>query len=326
MPLRRLLPLVLLGIAPLNAVAQSAPLAPETRRAVVDSLARSLADTYVFATLGRQMAAELRRRLSSGAYDSLTPEGLAHQLNGDLAALAHDGHLRVRYFGPQSAASQGATPALDDWATWLRSINFGFERVEILPGNIGLMEIRGFLLPEEARQAALAAMNKLAGVDALIVDLRRNGGGEPSLVALVSSFLFPRGQKVHLNDLHWRAGNRVEQFFTDPDLDAPRFTGPVYVLTSRRTFSAAEEFTYNLKQLKRATQVGETTGGGANPGSGLLLGSGYEVFVPTGRAVNPISHDNWEGRGAVPEVPTPADSALAVATRLAKAAINRARS
>ena len=206
------------------------------------------------------------------------------------------------------------------------TINYGFERVEILPGNVGLIELGGCLEPELVRNAALAAMRKLGKVDALIVDLRRNGGGEPGTVALVSTFLFPRRERVHLNDLHWREGNRIDQFFTDPDLDVPRISGPVYVLTSRRTFSAAEEFTYNLKQLKRATQVGETTGGGANPGRGIELYPGFSLFLPTGRAVNPITHDNWEGKGVVPEVPTQAEDALSTALRMALAALGRASS
>lgn len=318
---RRLIPLVLL-LAPLNVAAQSTPVSPEVRRAVVDSLAQNLIAGYVFPELALKMAGDLRARLGQGEYDSLDSDNLARRLTRDLYAIAHDGHLRVLSRRVDGSAGGGGVAA--DREAWLRSINYGFERVEILPGNVGLVEIRGFLDVGQAREAALEVMRKLAKVDALIVDLRRNGGGEPETVALVSTFLFPRGQRVHLNDLHWRAGDRIEEFYTDPDLDVARFSGPVYVLTSRRTFSAAEEFTYNLKQLKRATQVGETTGGGANPGDFVSLVPGFVVFVPTGRAVNPISHDNWEGKGVVPEVATPADSALDVARRLAQSALGRA--
>jgi C-terminal processing protease CtpA/Prc len=159
----------------------------------------------------------------------------------------------------------------------------------------------------------MAALRFLSGSDAIIIDLRQNGGGEPEMVALITSMLFPKGQKVHLNDLVWRAGNKVEQYWTTPDLDLPRITGEVYVLTSSRTFSAAEEFTYNLKQLKRATQVGETTGGGANPGEGVILAPHFGVFLPTGHARNPITGDNWEGKGCVPEIAVSADQAFKTA-------------
>jgi C-terminal processing protease CtpA/Prc len=116
-----------------------------------------------------------------------------------------------------------------------------------LPGNIGLIELRGFASAEWAGEAIAAAMTLVAHTDALVFDLRRNGGGDPATVALVSSYLF--GERTHLNDLHWREGNRVEQFWTQDWVPGARFGGskPVYVLTSSRTFSGAEEFSYNLK-------------------------------------------------------------------------------
>ncbi len=84
----------------------------------------------------------------------------------------------------------------------------------------------------------------------------------------------------------------------------------MYVLTSNRTFSAAEEFSYNLKNLERATLVGETTGGGAHPGGPLIATDRYQVWVPTGRAINPITNTNWEGTGVSPHVAVPQAEAL----------------
>ncbi|HWA58588.1 MAG TPA: S41 family peptidase [Gemmatimonadales bacterium] len=304
-----------------TAAAQSPALDDTARRAMVDSLARALVARYVFPEVGERLAAELRKRTQDGEYDQLTPSDLASRITGDLYAIAHDGHLRVLRRPEGGVLPGGGDPAAQ--AAFARSVNYGIARVEVLPGNVGLLELRGFLPVGSVREALLDAMRKLGKVDALIIDLRRNGGGEPETVALLSSMLFPRGQRVHLNDLHWREGNRVDHYYTDPDLDVPRISGPVYVLTSRRTFSAAEEFTYNLKQLKRATQVGETSGGGANPGEGVPLPAGFDVFLPTGRAENPISHDNWEGKGCVPEVPTSAEDALATAHRLALEKLGR---
>jgi C-terminal processing protease CtpA/Prc len=157
-------------------------------------------------------------------------------------------------------------------------------------------------------------MNFLANTDALIVDLRRNGGGDPAMVALISSYLFA-GETVHLNDLYWREGDSTRQWWTLPYVPGRRFGDkkPVYVLTAKRTFSAAEEFTYNLKNLKRATIVGETTGGGAHPGGGRRINNHFGVWVPTGRAINPYSKTNWEGTGVTPDIDVPADHALKVA-------------
>lgn len=288
-----------------------------TRRAVVDTLARTLEQSYAFPDIGNRMAADLRAGLGRGEFDRLTTgEAFARGLTERVQGVSRDKHLRVRWTDgtqPGPMHDEASSEARARMEAYLRRTNYGFERVERLPGNVGYLDLRGFVDPDQGRATALAALRFLGNVDALIVDLRRNGGGDPAMVALISSVLFPRGQRVHLNDLHWREGNRVDEFYTDPDLDLPRITGEVYVLTSGNTFSAAEEFTYNLKQLKRATQVGETTGGGANPGQGVRLGRNFAAFIPTGHAVNPISKDNWEGKGAVPEIAVPAKDALRTA-------------
>jgi C-terminal processing protease CtpA/Prc len=156
-------------------------------------------------------------------------------------------------------------------------------------------------------------MGFVANSDAIIFDLRRNGGGDPAMVALISSYLF--GDKpVHLNDLYWRKGDRTDEFWTDPKAAAFKLENkPIYVLTSSRTFSGAEEFSYNLKNLKRAVIVGETTGGGAHPGSGQRLSEHFQVFVPSGRAISPITKTNWEGTGVEPDVKVPKEQALITA-------------
>ncbi len=188
------------------------------------------------------------------------------------------------------------------------------QTVERLDGNIGYVELRAFFPAEApgAGDAAAAAMRLLAHTGALIIDLRRNHGGDPSMVALLSSYLF--SESVHLNSLYWRANDFTQQFWTFPYVPGPRFVDkPVYVLTSGETFSGAEEFTYNLKNLKRATIVGETTGGGAHPGDDFPITPHFGVWVPTGRAVNPITGTNWEGTGVAPDIRVPADEALDVA-------------
>jgi C-terminal processing protease CtpA/Prc len=188
-----------------------------------------------------------------------------------------------------------------------------------MAGDIAYIEILSFAArPREVRDETARIMGAAADARALIIDLRGNGGGSPFTVALVSSYLFGP-VPVHLNSLYNRPENRTDDFFTDPGVPGRKFgpDKPIYVLTSSRTFSGAEEFAYNLQTRKRATIVGETTGGGANPGNGVPLPYGLTLFVPTGRAINPITKTNWEGVGVKPDVAVPASDALEAARRLA---------
>src|SRR5262249_37311884 len=174
-----------------------------------------------------------------------------------------------------------------------------------------------------AGETAAAAMSFLANTDALIIDVRKNGGGSPGMVALVCSYLFD-GRPRHLNSLAWRksGGEEVQQWWRLPYVPGKRYIDKdVYVLTSKRTFSAAEEFTYNLQTQKRATIVGEATGGGAHPGGPQPINDHFAVWIPSGRAVNPITKTNWEGTGVKPDIEVPADQALKTAhlTALKKA-------
>ena len=120
---------------------------------------------------------------------------------------------------------------------------------------------------------------------------------------------------MHLNDFYVRETDSKREFFTSADVAGRRYgkDKPVYVLTSNRTFSAAEEFTYDLKNLQRATIVGETTGGGAHPGGVRPITQYFGIWLPTGRAINPITKTNWEGTGIEPHIKVPAEQALTAA-------------
>jgi C-terminal processing protease CtpA/Prc len=191
-----------------------------------------------------------------------------------------------------------------------RRQNYGFKKVEILSGNIGYIDLTGFFRKDNAEATVASAMGFLANTEGIIIDLRRNGGGSPAMVQLICSYFF--GEKpVHLNSLYWRQGDRTQEFWTLKSIKGQRMPNKaLYVLTSRNTFSAAEEFSYNMQNLKRATLVGETTGGGANPGGGFPVENMFVMFVPTGRAINPITKTNWEGVGVVPHIKTKASNAL----------------
>jgi len=196
----------------------------------------------------------------------------------------------------------------------------GFIRVDRLKGNIGYVALSGFPPPGLFKDAADAAIQAVAGTDALIIDMRKNGGGSPEAVAYFCSFFFDPARPTHLNDLIWR-DRGTETFRTDSFSTVPvptHYLGkPVILITSHFTFSGGEEFTNDLKTQKRALIVGETTGGGANPGGAQPVGAGLLLFVPGGRAVNPITKTSWEGVGIAPDVAAAPEAAFATAYKAA---------
>ncbi|HZS07369.1 MAG TPA: serine hydrolase [Blastocatellia bacterium] len=281
------------------------------RQAVIEGAIKYLNENYVFPETAKKIEAALRERLRKKEYDNITsPAAFASMLTANLREVSHDKHLGVFFTG-------GATPHpvadRDRYRAMASKRNYGFEKVERLNGNIGYLDLRGFEDAELAGETAAAAMTFLANTDALIVDLRQNGGGQPEMVALLSSYLFDK--RTHLNDIYSRADDHTQEFWTKEWVPGKRFGGdkPVYVLTSRWTFSGAEEFTYNLKNLKRATIIGEVTGGGAHPVRPHRINEYFTIGVPFARAINPITKTNWEGTGVTPDVEVPAAQALKTA-------------
>ena len=289
------------------------------RDRVLDQLTKDLKERYVFPEAAEKMAADIAQRRKE--YEKVTsgPE-LARKLTANLQAISKDKHLRVRASATPfpKPPKEGPTAAdRERMKEFARRMNGAVQKVERLPGNVGYLEIRNFMDSEVVAEPLAAAMDFLARTDALILDLRRNGGGSPKGVALVCSYFFGE-EPVHLNSLYWRKGDRTEEFWTLKSVSGKRCVGKdLYVLTSQRTFSGAEECAYNLQTQKRATIVGETTGGGAHPGGMVPLGDRFLVFIPTGRAINPITKTNWEGTGVRPDVPCTADKALEVAHEMA---------
>jgi retinol-binding protein 3 len=291
---------------------------------LIKEIVTSLEQAYVFPETAKKMASDLQARLEKKEYEKVTSaKELAKLLSDQLQAISKDKHLRVIYsydampMTPKRGEKEPEPSERNEMREKMRSrsaaINYGFLKVERLEGNIGYLELSNFHPAELGGETAAAAMNFLANTDALIIDLRQNGGGAPSMVALLCSYLFS-ADPVHLNDLYFRPDDSTHQWWTLPYVPGKRYEGkPVYLLTSARTFSAAEEFTYNLKSLKRAAIVGETTGGGAHPGGMQRLDDHFGMFVPSVRAINPITKTNWEGTGVAPDVSVPAAQALKTA-------------
>ncbi len=291
----------------------------KTQSAIIDSVSEALNEIYVFPDVAKNMEKLVRQNFKAGKYKAITtlPE-FAERLTSDLQSVSKDKHLRIRPLPPRDP-NMPAGPSPDEAAkerlAQLLKDNFGFKKIELLPGNIGYIDFRYFADAGfgGAGATAIAAMNFLAHADAIIFDLRQNGGGAPSMIQLISSYLFE--EPVHLNSFYIRKTNETEQFWTQGHVQGAKMIDvPVFVLTSSTTFSGAEEFTYNLKNMKRGTIIGETTGGGAHPVEGHVYENlGIAMSLPFGRAINPITKTNWEGTGIEPDVKVPADQALMVA-------------
>jgi retinol-binding protein 3 len=300
-----------------------------TRAEVVDGVLKALNEGYIFPDVAKKMEEAIRARQQRKEYDAISsPRLLAQTLTDHLREVSKDKHLGVNY-SPQvlpplpPPPKPDARPSPEDQARFEQQNanaarqNFGFVKIERLAGNIGYLDFRAFMPPAVAGDTAAAAMTFLASCDAVIFDMRQNGGGDPAMVAFVTSYLFG-SQPVHLNDFYNRITNETRQSWTLPYVPGKRITNKdVYILTSSRTFSGAEEFTYNLKHLKRATVVGETTGGGAHLVGPRRINDHFVIGVPSGRPINAVTKTDWEGVGVEPDVKVSADLALKTAHLMA---------
>jgi C-terminal processing protease CtpA/Prc len=263
--------------------------------------------------MGHSLRVHARKR----AYEGISGgQALADRLTADLREVGHDKHLWVGYQpgGARDEPADGPTKAeLDQWRDAVARDNFAFDKAERMPGNIGYLKFRIFAYTYLAAETASAAMTFVAHTDALIIDLRDNMGGDPAMVAFLLSYLFD--SPTHLNDIQFRAGNELRQYWTLPHVPGKVFGGvkPVYVLTSPVTFSAAEDFAYVLKNTRRAQIVGEASGGGAHPSRAFKISKHFVISIPYARSVSPITGGNWEGTGVTPDIPVSADRALAAA-------------
>jgi hypothetical protein len=301
------------GVTPVNVTLDAG-----MRAKVIAGIDEDLAKYYIDPAVAKKMQEAIDAHEKAGDYSSITDgDAFADRLTKDLRAVSHDLHLGVS-FNPFKAPPPHE-PSPEERARMRQQLehdNCAFSKVEILPGNIGYVKFDGFMPVDICAPTAVAAMNFIAHTDAVIFDLRQNGGGDPAMVSFVASYLFDRS--THVNDLYNRGADETHQYWTAAYVPGDRMAKqPVYVLTSKRTFSGAEEFTYDLQTQKRATIVGETTGGGAHPVSGHTVADYFMIGVPWGKPVNPVTKKDWEGTGVEPDVKVAADDALATATKLA---------
>ncbi|MCC2974211.1 S41 family peptidase [Massilia sp. IC2-476] len=300
----------------LTGPALAEPQAAAARAATVQAIANELNTSYIDAAKARQLAGVLQRTDFAKAK---TDEAFADMVTQLMQDQAKDLHLRLFYNAealPEQRSSQPSPADVAQRQQRLRKANYGIDRVERLPGNIGYLKTSFFAAAGDSAPFIGAAMTLLSNADALIIDLRENDGGSTDGVPLLASYLFD--ERVHIADLYRREGNLTEQQWTSLAVPGSRFGAEkdVYLLTSKSTFSAAEGLAFALQNKKRVTIVGETTRGGAHPARIKKINAHFRLMVPTSTARDPVTLKDWEGVGVAPDIAVPAAEALARAQLL----------
>jgi len=342
----------------LSADNHAKPIDAAARTALVDALSDSLISGYIYEKTGRTMADTLRAELRAGAYDRIAAgDSLARRITQTLRRLSDDRHLGVRFgssprmsgqpvrravgvpagssSGTGTASGTGASAGASTGPVLRRvpapapdtvplppgafaSPDYGIARAQILAGNVGYLDLRGFSGDPAAVRAADSAMAVLANAKALIIDVGRNRGGGPPMIQHVSAYLFDK--RTHLVSSFARGMSEPMERWTAERVAGKRLPDiPVYILTSGQTISAAESFAFGLRITKRATIVGERTAGGGHFGGFVPLPGGFSVFLPRGRTYDPRTNKGWEAEGLEPDVQVPYARAMETVLKLIEA-------
>jgi hypothetical protein len=298
---------------------------------IVTSIADSVNRIYVDETKGRQMHDNLLQYMADGKYNKLiTPSALSAELTTNLVNWSNDKHFNVSYQPPGSSLLRQTQPQNVDH---LGYYNYYLNKLEVLPGNIGYLNLKQFIYPADAGYLIASTMSFLANTNGIIIDLRNNIGGSPDMAALIAGYFFEKPVLFHSS--HIRQNNITNNLYTaraDGDYtyttnvnnepktqklrnaDTKKLTHvPVFILTSAASFSSAELFAYNMQAQKRVTIFGEITGGGGNGIRPFRLPNNFSINIPFVAAKNPITNTGWEAVGVKPEVQVSAKKALGTA-------------
>ncbi|MES2515376.1 MAG: S41 family peptidase [Bacteroidota bacterium] len=292
------------------------PLDNKTKTEIVNSVSKILLNDYVYPDTAILMSKHILKQLADGKYKAVSSVvALTDAMNADIKTVVNDGHFQITYnpVMEKQLLSHGELPPTPIASGNYRNANAGIRSIKILNGNIGLLELGNFVEPtKDAKEAMRSALTFLANTNAVIIDVRSNGGGSPAMVQYICGYFFEK--ETHLMDWYSRPANRTTQFYTTPDSTEKRFINkPLYILAGKGTASAAEEFCYDLKHLKRATLIGQATAGAAHGTMERTAGYGVIVYVPYAHSINAVTKTDWEHTGAIPDINISSEKALEVA-------------
>lgn len=285
----------------------------------LNEIASLLETKYVLPEKASFYAEEFRNKFQEGVYDRHTdPKEFARQVTSDLISITKDKHI---YFRLIESSDVGEEPVSSihhpiRYNRLILAENQGFFKLEWLQEKIGYIDIRRFCYYPDIKDMVNAAIRFLSGSNAIIIDLREHQGGSGDYLS--SYFLkYP----TQLTGTYYREHDFTEEQWTSKEIGMEPLTDvPLFLLTSKRTFSAAEYFAYNMKLLKRAVIIGDSTKGGAHSVDLFNIKDKFEIYIPTARAINPITKSNWEGIGVIPDIVVPSEAALDTAIALARKA------
>jgi hypothetical protein len=298
----------------LNVTAQE-PLTKVFIDSTVTKIGDLMLDYYIIKDKAEEASERLKLNLRINKYYSLNGGELANALVEDLQSITNDKHIMIKFYPEGDAApyyleqeknkDEDFEPS-ESSLKRSRGNNYGFKEVSILNANIGYLKLDGFydIRNPETTKAAAAAMDFLSHANGIIIDLSENSGGDPATLQFLISYFFKVEPATHYNTFHFRDGkdNYLEKHTLPyvPGERKPKM--PIYIITSQHTFSAGEALAYALKNLDRATIIGQTTGGGAHAADFKFINDFFDMSIPMARAINPTSKTNWEGVGVKPDV------------------------
>ncbi len=307
-------PLIILFVLTIQPLfSQGNPLSDDYKKETIGKLSLLIQDFYIYPDVAKKTSEHLYKQYEAGYFDQCKDnETFATVLTALVQTVNKDKHMKIMsnasYIAPENTLEAKAAHRMGQINNY-RSINHGFKELKMLEGNVAYLDLRMFAPMDRAKEMVDAYMKLLSLSDAVIIDLTHNGGGEPSMVQYLCSYFFDK--KLHLNSLYYREGDRTQEYWTLEEVGGKKLVEiPLFIMIGEETFSGAEEFAYNMQTQKRATLIGQTSAGGANPGGTRGINEHLSVFIPTGRAINPITNTNWEGVGVQPEIQTKKEETL----------------
>lgn len=309
-------------------IGQDKILSPAFKKSTILKIDTLLQQNYVFPEVAVQIGNHLKSQLEKGTFNQFTVlDSFANALTKELRVINNDKHLGVWSTINNKNPKENIEDAYSKYHTKFvtsRNQNNGFLEAKKMEGNIGYLNILSFPNLAEAKETIDAYMKLISTTDALIIDLRNNGGGNADAVNYFSSYFLDK--KTLLFSLYEPKNNKTTEFWSVDQVSGKRIpTIPLFILIGKSTFSGAESFSYSMQALQRGMVIGQSSAGAAHIGYPIKANDSLEIYIPFARGINSITKTDWEGVGVIPDVKIEADNTYTKALELATIAAQQYR-